>query len=126
MTASVAGVSINAPPVLADDLFAVALASAVFVFETVAGASAGVSTVLLCNTDTFPLSAGVEISKADSINTVAAPIVIRDRTEAVPRGEKAELDTLLVNNAPASVLPGCSSTDPINAIQAVKNNTYKM
>jgi len=112
---------------------ALAFASAVFVFVTTgtspgtsAGAVAGVSSALPCKTDIFPLKAGIEISRADSINTAAAVIVIRDSTEAVPRGEKAELETLLVNNAPASVLPGCSKTEPINVTHAAKNKTYKM
>ena len=110
-------------------MFALALASAVFVFVTAGtsdGTSAGVSSAALCKTDTFPLRAGIEISKAETIKTAAATIVILDSTEAVPRGEKAELETLLVNNAPASVLPGCSKTEPISVTQAVKNNAYKM
>lgn len=45
-----------------------------------------------------------------------------DKTEAVPRGPNAELETLLVNNAPASVLPGCSSTVAINTKHEIKNN----
>lgn len=104
----VAGVSINAPSVLDTGVFALALASAVFVFVS-AGTSAGASTgasALLCNTETFPLRAGIEINRAETMKTAAATIVTFDKTEAVPRGEKAELETLLVNKAPASVLPG--------------------
>ncbi len=91
-----------------------------FVFVS-AGASTGVSAVL-CSTDTPPCKAGMEISNAVSIKTVAAMIVIFDKTDAVPRGPNAELETLLVNNAPASVLPGCSNTEPIKVMQAMKNS----
>ncbi len=49
-------------------------------------------------------------------------MVIFDKIEAVPLGPKAELETLLVNNAPASVFPGCSNTVPIKVMQATKNN----
>ncbi len=90
-----------------------------------AGASDGVS-ALPCKTDTFPVSAGIEISNAEIMNNAAAAIVTFERTEAVPRGEKAVLETLLVNKAPASVLPGCNSTEPINTIQAIKNKAYKI
>jgi len=94
-----------------------AFASAVFEFAV----SAGVSPVVL-STDILPVNAGMAINNADIINTAAATIVIFDKTVAVPRGANAELDTLLVNNAPASVLPGCSSTDPTSTMQERKNN----
>jgi hypothetical protein len=104
-------------------------------FESVAGAelefvsagavdSTGVSPTL-CRTETLPCKAGIEISKADSMNTHAATIVIFDNTDAVPRGPNAEFDMLLVNNAPASVFPGCSSTEPTSTTHATKNNVYK-
>ena len=80
------------------------LASAVVV-SVEAGASAGVSG-LPVKTETFPVSAGIASNNADNINIVAALIVTFERTVAVPRGLIAELDTLLVNKAPASVLPG--------------------
>jgi hypothetical protein len=54
----------------------------------------------------FPVNAGIEIKRAVSMNTTAAAIVSFERTDAVPRGPNAALDTLLVNKAPASVLPG--------------------
>ena len=54
----------------------------------------------------LPLNAGIEIIKADNMKTIAAAIVSFESTEAVPRGPNAALETLLVNNAPASVLPG--------------------
>ena len=97
------------------------------VFESVfaAGASAGLSG-LLERTETFPVNAGIARNKAESINVEAAMIVIFDRTVAVPRGARAELETLLVNNAPASVFPGCRRTDATRTIQDKKNIAYKM
>jgi hypothetical protein len=47
-------------------------------------------------------------------------MVIFDKTEAVPRGANAALEILLVNNAPASVLPGCSNTTAISTMQDKK------
>ena len=73
--------------------------------SVVAGASVGVSPTL-CRTDTLPCNAGMEIINAVSIKTLAATIVIRPSTDAVPRGPKAVFEILLVNKAPASVLPG--------------------
>ena len=64
-------------------------------------------------------------ASADSINTIAAAIVIFESTDAVPRGPNAALETLLVNKAPASVLPGCSNTAPISTMHEIKNNAYK-
>ncbi len=78
------------------------------------------SSALPESTETLPLSAGIEITSADSMKTIAAPIVNFARTEAVPRGEKAVLETLLVNNAPASVFPGCNRTDPTRTMHEVK------
>lgn len=52
-------------------------------------------------------------------------IVIFERIEAVPRGPNAELEMLLVNNAPASVLPGWSNTVTTSKMQATKNNVYR-
>jgi len=110
---SVAGVSISAP----------------FEFEVVAvfafefdSVPAGVSG-LLPRTDTLPVIAGIDRNNADSMNTVAAVIVTFERTVAVPRGANAELDTLLVNSAPASVLPGCKSTAAISTRHERKNIT---
>ena len=103
---SVAGVSISAPLVLST--FAEELASW-FVFVaagTSAGTSAGVSSETLWRTEVSPLRAGIEIIRAEIMNIVAAAIVSFDKTEAVPRGPYAALETLLVNRAPASVLPG--------------------
>ena len=61
---------------------------------------------LLDKTETPPFNAGIESIKAESIKTVAAMIVVFDKTVAVPREPKALLEMLLVNNAPASVFPG--------------------
>jgi len=84
-----------------------------------------VSALVPCKTETLPLNAGIEISKAESMNTVAAAIVSFESTEAVPRGPNAALETLLVNRAPASVLPGCRSTAPIKTMQDMKKSAYK-
>jgi len=96
----------------ADEVFAFASAgAAVFEFASVVTASveddvsAGASG-LLFKTETFPVNAGIANNKADSMNMDAANIVTFDKTVAVPRGANAELETLLVNRAPASVLPG--------------------
>ena len=104
----------------------VAVFAAGAVFELVsAGASAGASGFAL-KTDTLPVNAGIASKRADSINVVAAVIVTLERTVAVPRGANAELDTLLVNNAPASVLPGCKRTAAISVRHERKNIPYKM
>jgi len=76
-----------------------------FAFVVVAGALSGVSG-LLESTETPPFRAGIASISADSIKTVAAMIVVFDKTVAVPREPKALLEILLVNNAPASVFPG--------------------
>ncbi len=123
----VAGVSIRALLVFVSGVFALALAiGASEIAGTSAGAVAGASSTLPGRTDAVPLRAGIDISNADTINSAAAAIVIRDKTEAEPRGAKAELETLLVNKAPASVLPGCNRTEPIKVMQAAKNRKYKM
>ena len=62
------------------------------------------------NTETSPLMAGIANSRAVNIKTAAAPIVILDKTDCVPRGPNAVLEMLLVKSAPASALPGCSKT----------------
>jgi len=51
--------------------------------------------------------------------------VIFESTVAVPRGPNELLFTLLVNNAPASVLPGCNRTAPTRAMHDKKNNVYR-
>jgi hypothetical protein len=98
---------------------------AVFVFAS--GAGVGVAVVSVppdCKTETFPVRAGIASINADSINVIAAPMVILERIVCVPRGPKAVLETLLVKSAPASDLPGCSSTVATSKTQDVKNTTY--
>jgi hypothetical protein len=70
----------------------------------------------------LPCRAGIEINSAVTMKTLAATIVILERTETVPRGPNAVFEILLVNNAPASVLPGCSNTELIKTRQERKNN----
>lgn len=97
-----------------------AFASAVLALVVAdAGASAGASG-LLDSTETLPFRAGMASSRADNMNVVAATIVTFERTVAVPRGLNAELETLLVNNAPASVFPGCSKTAATRMMQEMK------
>ena len=119
----VAGVSINALFELSVEIFVFAGS----VSCSAAGASAGASVVtsLPLRTEMLPVSAGIERNRADIMNMIAATIVILDKTEAVPRGPNAALETLLVNNAPASVLPGCRSTAAISTIHETKNIVYK-
>jgi len=88
------------------------------------GASAGASGTVF-STETLPLKAGIEIRRAESMKTAAAIIVIFESTVAVPRGPNALLEILLVNSAPASVLPGCSSTTATSTIHDKKKIVYK-
>jgi hypothetical protein len=119
----VAGVSIRA-------LFV--LSVAIFVFAgtacwSAAGCSAGVSLVASAafKTEIFPVKAGIDMRSAVSMKTTAAAIVNFESTEAVPRGPNAALETLLVNNAPASVLPGCNKTAATSTMHERKNIIYK-
>jgi hypothetical protein len=98
-------------------------ASAVFEFRFVIGGCVDSISPsgLPLRTETPPCRAGIEMNKAESIKTVAATIVIFERTVAVPRGPNAELEILLVKSAPASVFPGCSNTDTISMMQDMKN-----
>jgi hypothetical protein len=100
------------------------LAAVEFVFES-AGTSAGASG-LAESTETLPVIAGIEIRRAERKKIVAAPIVNFDNIVAVPRGPNAALDILLVNRAPASVLPGCSNTAATRTTQEAKKIVYKM
>ena len=79
-----------------------------------------------CKTEREPVKAGCESARAIKRNENAAPIVIRTRMLAVPRGPKAVLETLLVNRAPASDLPGCSRITTISTPHARINSPYKM
>jgi hypothetical protein len=102
-----------------------ALASLTFAFASAGTTDSAGASSLLCSTETLPLSAGIEISNADTIKNAAAAIVNFERTDAVPRGPNAALETLLVNKAPASVFPGCSSTEPTSTMHEIKNIAYK-
>ena len=100
-----------------------AFASAVLAFEF---DESVVASGLPDKTETLPVKAGIARKRADNMNVVAAMIVTLDKTVAVPRGANAELETLLVNNAPASVLPGCNRTAAISVRHERKNIPYKM
>jgi hypothetical protein len=86
------------------------------------GVAAGCSGIPDCNTEVVPLMNGSERHIASSINPAAAPIVIFESNVCVPRGPKAVLDTELENRAPASALPGCSSTATIKMTHARMNS----
>src|SRR6266516_7759717 len=77
------------------------------------------------NTERDPVIAGCESINAISMNAIAAPIVIFARMLAVPRGPNAVLETLLLNNAPASDFPGCKSTTTTSTMQARIKRPYK-
>ena len=127
LNASVAGVSTRLLLLFAAAGSVAGLGTTVFA-SVAAGASTGVSTGasgLLDKTDTFPVKAGMARKSAESIKVVAAAIVSFDKTVAVPRGLNAVLETLLVNNAPASVFPGWSKTDATSTRHERKNNPYK-
>jgi hypothetical protein len=127
--------STGASPAGATDPEAELLTGAVFAFPSAAGAvlalastgvvDAGASSTgasgFAESTEILPVSAGIARKRAESINVVAATMVIFDNTVAVPRGARAELETLLVNNAPASVLPGWRSTAATKIMHETKN-----
>jgi hypothetical protein len=77
------------------------------------------------STERDPVIAGCESINATSMNEIAAPIVIFARMLAVPRGPNAVLETLLLNIAPASDLPGCKSTTTTSTTQARIKMPYK-
>jgi hypothetical protein len=76
-------------------------------------------------TEWVPVTAGRESISASSTNEAAAPIVIFESSDVVPRGPNAVLDTLLENSAPASDLPGCSSITTTRMTHARMNSPYK-
>ncbi len=100
--------------------FASAVFALVLAFELAEVGSPG----LLDKTEILPLSAGIARNSADSMNVVAATMVTLDKTVAVPRGLNAELETLLVKSAPASVLPGCNNTAATSTRHERKNIPY--
>ncbi len=103
------------------------VSSAGAVFELASAATAAVgSSGLLERTETLPFNAGIARKRAENINAAAAAIVTFDKTVAVPRGLNAVLETLLVNNAPASVLPGCNKTAATSTMHERKNIPYKI
>lgn len=77
-------------------------------------------------TELDPVTPGNDKVKAISMNAIAAPIVILAKMFCVPRGPNAVLETLLVNKAPASALPGCSRITTTSTKQASMNNVNKM
>jgi hypothetical protein len=95
-----------------------------FAFVLASAAAAGLLSVdsdVVCKTETLPLIAGSESSRAESIKIAATVMVSFESTDCVPRGPNAVLEILLVNNAPASVLPGCRSTATIRIKHEIKN-----
>lgn len=103
----------------------VAAGKAVVGEATGVGVATGTSATPDCKTELVPESHGSESISAINMNAAAAPIVIFASKLAVPRGPNAVLDTELVNNAPASALPGCSKTTRIRMTHARINNPYK-
>ena len=89
------------------------------------GVETGASVTPDCKTELVPESHGSESINAISMNAAAAPIVIFASKVCVPRGPNAVLETELVNNAPASALPGCSNITRIRTTHARINNPYK-
>ena len=84
-----------------------------------AGACSGIPD---CNTEVVPFMNGRDRHNANNMKPAAAPIVSLDSNVCVPRGPKAVLDTELENNAPASALPGCSSTAMTRMMHERMNN----
>jgi hypothetical protein len=90
-----------------------------------AGVATGSDGASDCSRDRVPVTAGNDNVNAISMKAAAAPIVIFDKTLAVPRGPKAVLDTLLENRSPAPDLPGCKSITTISITHDSMNNPYK-
>ena len=93
------------------------------------GCAAGVgvaSGAVDCKTEREPVTAGSESINATSMKAAAAPIVILDKTLAVPRGPNAVLETLLENRSPAPDLPGCNNTTTTRMKHDKINRLYKM
>jgi hypothetical protein len=90
------------------------------------GCGDGTGTCSVCKIECEPVITGSESVKAINMNAIAAPMVIFDNTFCVPRGPNAVLDTLLVKRAPASALPGCSSTTTMSTRHERMNNPYRI
>ena len=103
----------------------VGVGAAVVGEATGVGVVSGASVTPDCKTELVPVSHGSESISAISMNAAAAPIVIFASKLAVPRGPNAVLETELVNNAPASALPGCSKITRTRTMHARINNPYK-
>jgi hypothetical protein len=104
-----------------------AFASAVFALASVlalAFCSVVIAPPVVSKTERVPVTNGWDNKKANNMNAKAAPIVIFAKIVCVPRGPKALLETLLVNKAPASDLPGCNKTEVIKTTQDKRNNVY--
>jgi hypothetical protein len=86
--------------------------------------SEGTAGEVVFKTETPPLIAGIASNNAVNIKHAAAAMVIRDKTDCVPRGPKAVLEMLLVKSAPASALPGCNKIVATKTMQEIKNKTY--
>jgi len=89
------------------------------------GVAAGAAGAYDCSSDRVPVTAGNDNVNAINMKAAAAPMVIFDKTLAVPRGPKAVLDTLLENRSPAPDLPGCKSITTISITHDNMNNPYK-
>ena len=103
----------------------VGVGAAVVGEATGVGVVTGASATPDCKTEVVPVNHGSESINAISMKAAAAPIVIFASNVCVPRGPNAVLETELVNNAPASALPGCNKTTRIRTKQARINNPYK-
>ena len=103
----------------------VGVGAAVVGEATGVGVVTGASATPDCRTELVPVSHGSESISAINMNAAAAPMVIFASKLAVPRGPNAVLETELVNNAPASALPGCSKITRIRTTLARMNNPYK-
>jgi len=89
------------------------------------GVVTGASSTPDCKTELVPVSHGSESISAISMNAAAAPMVIFASKLAVPRGPNAVLETELVNNAPASALPGWSNMTRTRTMHDRMNSPYK-
>ena len=104
----------------------VGVGAAVVGEATGVGEETGTSGTPDCKTELVPVIDGSESVSAISMKAAAATIVIFASNVCVPRGPNAVLETELVNNAPASALPGCSNITRTRTIQARINNPYKV
>ena len=97
-----------------------------FVAGAAGAAGCGALSGCDCRTERVPRIEGNPSARAQSMKRAAAPMVILARSVCVPRGPNAVLETLLEKSAPASDLPGCSSTATTRTIQARIKRPYKV